>query len=301
MDMGSEIDIKGSVTIVAAAKRTHRAAVPPFFILVLSLAGCADLKAVREFGGQSARLAGYTELTIRFRDTYERERPYLTGEADRLARENDKRRQAAYEDLVSIHQTVSWYMKTLAKLAGDDTFDLSKGVGAMATGIKAWPDLGIEKTQVDAVSNLAKVAASQITSAAQQHAVRRMIREGDPPLQITIEKMVTLVRLYRETHENEKKTVLGFLDVEIPFADSPKERLLAALAVSHAQSKAAEYRLQDQKYVDTEKGLAAIAEGHRQLYEHLDDLSSEQVASMVLRLAKDIETVNDSLQVIRRP
>jgi hypothetical protein len=284
-----------------AARRINRAAVPSFVIVVLSLAaGCADLKAVREFGGQSARLSGYTELTTRFRDTYERERPYLTGEADRLARENDRRRQAAYEDLVRIHQTVSLYMKTLARLAGDDTFDLSKGVAAMATGIKAWPDLGIEKTHVDAASDLAKVAASQITSAAQQHAVRRMIREGNVPLQITIEKMVALVRLYRETHENEKRTVLGFLEVEIPFAESPKERLLAALAASHAQSKAVEYRLADQKYIDAEQGLAAIAEGHRQLCEHLDDLSSERVASTVLKLTKDIETVNDSLQVIRR-
>jgi hypothetical protein len=284
-----------------AGRKTRRATALSCVILTLSLAGCTDLKAVREFGGQSARLAGYTELTTRFRNTYERERPYLTGDADRLAQENDKRRQASYDDLVTIHQTVSLYMKTLARLAGDDTFDLSKGIDAMGTGIKAWPDLGIEEGQVDAVSDLASVVSSWVTSAVQQRAIRQMVKRGNAPLQITLEKMVTLVRLYRETHENEKKTVLGFLEAEILYADSPKDRLLAALATSHRQSKAAEYRLLDQKYADAEKGLLAIAEGHRQLCEHLDELSNERAMSVVLELATDIETVNTSLQVIRHP
>ena len=75
-------------------------------LLTLALVACVNLKEVREYAGQSAELSAYTELTTRFRDTYYREQPYLSGEADRLAQDNDKRRKAAYEDLLKIHQRV---------------------------------------------------------------------------------------------------------------------------------------------------------------------------------------------------
>lgn len=43
-------------------------------ILTVALIGCADLKEVRDFAGESAKLAAYTDLTNRFRDTYKDER-----------------------------------------------------------------------------------------------------------------------------------------------------------------------------------------------------------------------------------
>jgi len=75
--------------------------------LIFILVGCANLKEVGDYAAESAKLSAYTELTTRFRDTYEREQPYLSSEADRIARENDKRRKDAYGDLLQIHQTVS--------------------------------------------------------------------------------------------------------------------------------------------------------------------------------------------------
>jgi hypothetical protein len=133
--------------------------------LLLGLFGCANLEEVQSFAGESAKLSAYTELTTRFRDTYQREKPYLAGEADRIAQSNDKKRKEAYADLVKIHQGVSLYMQVLAKLAGDDRFDLSKPIGALGSGIKAYPDLGIQKSHVDAFFSITKLVSKWAGSA----------------------------------------------------------------------------------------------------------------------------------------
>lgn len=268
-------------------------------LLTFALVSCVNLKEVRDYAGESAKLSAYTELTTRFRDTYEREQPYLSGEADRQAQDNDKRRKAGYEDLLKIHQRVTLYMQTLATLAGENTFDLSKGVDSLAGGIRAYPDLGINEKHVDAISNISKVITKWITSSYQEHAVRDMVKEGDAHLQTTLEGMMSLVRYYRKTNENESKTVLGFFEVEIPFADSPKDKLLATLARVHVQSRTSEYRNAQLKYDDAEKGIKAVAEGHRNLLENIDKLSKDEVKAMISKFAKDIKTIRENLQTVR--
>jgi hypothetical protein len=264
--------------------------------LVFFLVNCANLKGVRDFASESAQLSAYTELTARFRDTYQREQPYLSGEADRLAQENDKKRKAAYGDLLKIHQRVTLYMQTLAKLAGENTFDLSKQIDSLGAGIKAYPDLGVDEKQVDAITNISKVITKWITTAYQEKAVRSMVREGDPHLQTVLDGMMGLVRYYRKTHENEKNTVLGLFEVEIPFADNPKDRLLATLARAQMQSKTSEYVNAQRKYDEAEKGLRSIATGHKKLLENIDKLSVDEVESMISSFAKDIKSIRESLQ-----
>ncbi len=267
--------------------------------LSLTLVGCANLKEVREFAGESAKLSAYTELTNRFRDTYAREEPYLIGQAARIAKENDEKRQTAHKDLLKIHQAATSYMQTLAILAGDESFDLSKSIDSLGNGIKSYPDLGIDKTHVDAVSNIAKIIARWITSKHQERAVRDMIKEGDAPLQTTLDGMIKLVRYYRKTNENEQKSVLGFFEVEIPYLDSSKDKLLASLARVHVKSKKAEYAAFQKKYDNAEKGIKGVAEGHKKLLEDIDNLSKDSVKDAIKKISKDIKSIRENLQTIR--
>lgn len=267
-------------------------------LLIFAISACANLKAVRDYASESAKLSAYTELTTRFRDTYNREQPYLFGQADRLAQENDKRRKAAYDDLIKIHQRVSLYMQTLATLAGENSFDLSKEINSLAGGINAYPDFGIDSKHVDAVSSIAKIVAKWITSAYQERAVRDMVKGGNEPLQTTLQGMEALVRCYKKTNENERKTVLGFFEVEIPFTDSPKDRLLNVLARAHEQTKTAEYKNAELKYDEAEKGIKSIADGHKKLFENIDKLSAEEVKTIISNFAMDIKNIRENLQKI---
>jgi len=267
-------------------------------LLTLCLSSCVNLKGVRDYANESAKLSAYTELTTRFRDTYQREQPYLFGEADRIAKENDKRRRAAYGDLLKIQQRVALYMQTLAKLAGENTFDLSDEIDSLATGIKAYPDLGISDKHVNAVSNISKVIVRWVTTAYQEQAVRNMIREGDADLQMLLDGMIELVRYYKKTNENERNTVLGFFETEIPFADTPKDRLLVVLARAHLQSKESEYDSAGKKYDEAEKGIKSISTGHTRLLENVDRLSADEIEGIISTFAEDIKTIRKNLLAI---
>ncbi|MDB5770346.1 MAG: hypothetical protein JWM42_720 [Burkholderia sp.] len=268
------------------------------FVVLCCVAGCANLEEVQSFAAESAKLSAYAELTVRFRDTYEREKPYLTDEADRIAKDNDKMRKEAYADLVKIHQGVSLYMQTLAKLAGDDTFDLTRPIGTLASGIRAFPDLGIQKSHVDAYFSLTRIITRWTGTGYQLRAVKSMLVEADAPIQTLLDGMLALANYYEKTNENERGTVLGLLEVEIPFANASKDRLLSTLAKAHMQAKSSEYQTAKRKYSEAARGLRSIAEGHRELAANVDKLPDQQTRAMVEKFAKDIQTVRDNLNTI---
>jgi hypothetical protein len=266
--------------------------------LTFILISCTNLKEVRDYASESAKLSAYTELTTRFRDTYEREQPYLYDEADRLAQANDKKRKAAYNDLLQIHKTVSLYMTTLASLAGEDTFDLTKEVDSLANGIKTYPDIGIDEKQVNAISNITKIITKWITSSYQENAVRDMLKESNTDLQTTLNGMLSIVSYYKRTNYNERKDVLGIFEIGLPFTTDPKDRLLAILARVNQQSKIAEYNNAEQKYNDAEKGIKSIIEGHKKLLENVDHLSSDEAKVIISKFAKDIKAIRENLQTV---
>lgn len=234
----------------------------------LILGGCAGnprLHEAREFAAESAKLGGYADLTQRFRDTYLREQPYLSPAAEQRERAADARRRAAYPDLMAIHAAVQLYMQTLGKLADGEAFDLKEPVKAMGAGIKAWPDTGLTDRHVNAYSGLAQLLARAATNPYQKRAVQAMVRDGDQELQALLEAMQNLLRYYDKSSDNERDIVLGMLEVEIPFADTPRDRLLAALAKSHRLAKRNEYRLIGLRHTLAAKHVAAIAAAHKAL------------------------------------
>lgn len=236
------------------------------------LSGCAGnprLQEAREFAAGSAKLGGYADLTQRFRDTYQREQPYLSAAADQRERAADAMRRAAYPDLIAIHEAVQLYMQTLGKLADGEQFDLKEPLKAMGSGIKAWPDTGLSDRHVNAYTGLARLLARAATGSYQERALQSMVRDGEEQLQTLLEAMQNVLRYYDKSSDNERDIVLGMLEVEIAYADTPRDRLLAALAKSHRMAKANEYRLIGLRHTLAAKHVAAIASAHRALAQHL--------------------------------
>ena len=77
----------------------------PLHCIALLLPGCAvNLQEVRDFAAESAKLSAASDMSTRFRATYQREKPYHTPAADPLAKANDARRQRAYDDIGSCQE-----------------------------------------------------------------------------------------------------------------------------------------------------------------------------------------------------
>jgi len=265
------------------------------------LGGCAtpadtvSLGEVREFADASARLGGYGELSRRYRDTYERERPYLSPAADRIARENDARRRAVYDDFVSIQKSLVLYMQTLSLLAGEGRYDLSTQLDDLGTGLKANTESGLQQRHIAAYTGLTRLLTRVIASGYQNRSVATMVRDGDADVQALLEAMITLTRLYNKTNENEKKTVLGIFDVEIPFSTKNQDRMLVTLAKVHYLNKSTEYKLVDKRYDLALQGLTKVALGHQKMRENLNNLSAAEVRKLLGGYGRDLRAIRDAL------
>ncbi len=266
----------------------------------LLLGGCASngpvsLAEVRDFADASARLGGYGELARRYRDTYEREQPYLSPAADRIAKENDARRRAVYDDFVSIQKSVVLYMQTLGVLAGDARYDLSERIDDLGNGLKANTESGLQQRHIAAYTGLTRLLTRVIASGYQARSVETMVRDGDADVQVLLEAMIALTRLYAKTNENEKKTVLGIFDVEIPFSSRNADRMLVTLAKVHYLNKSTEYRLVDKRYDAALQGLTKVALGHQKMREHLNDLRGDEVRRLLAGYGRDLRNLRDAL------
>ncbi|MDN4052201.1 hypothetical protein QPK32_03870 [Massilia sp. YIM B02763] len=276
--------------------------IPLLFVLgvALLLGGCAgtgqvSLAEVREFADASARLGGYGELSRRYRDTYEREQPYLSPAADRIAKENDARRRAVYDDFVSIQKSVVLYMQTLSVLAGDVRYDLSDRIDDLGNGLKANTESSLQQRHIAAYTGLTRLLTRVIASNYQNRSVETMVRDGDADVQVLLDAMIALTRLYAKTNENEKKTVLGIFDVEIPFSAKNADRMLVTLAKVHYLNKSTEYRLVDKRYDVALQGLTKVALGHQKMREHLNDLRSDEFRKQLAAYVRDLRNLRDAL------
>ena len=280
---------------------TARHHLPFLFALCISLllGGCAttnvSLQEVRDFADQSAKLGGYAELSTRFRDTYSREQLYLPPAAERIGKETDVKRRALYEDFISAQKAVVLYMQTLSLLAGDARYDLTDKLDDLGNGIKANVESGLEQKHVVAYIGMTRMLTRVIASGYQGRSVETMVRDGDRDLQTLLDAMLALTRFYAKTNENEKKTILGIFDVEIPFATRPQDRMLVTLAKVHYLNKSAEYKILDKRYELAVQGLTKVSLGHQKLRENLGNLRDEEVRSILASYVRDLQIIRTGL------
>ncbi|OEZ98217.1 hypothetical protein [Duganella sp. HH101] len=237
--------------------------------LLALLGGCASstprMAAVRSFAAQAPQLGAYHELTERYRNTYQREQPFLSAGADARERELDRQRQAACDDFARLQRGVQAYMQALGRLAGDGAYDMEDQVKSLGDGIKAWPDSGLNEHHVSAYAGLTRLVARAATRPMQEAAVQQLMRDGRSSVQQVLEAMHILLTLYGKTSDNEEKIVLGMLETELPFLDPRRDRLLQALARSQQNDKRVEYHLIAARNALAQKNLAAIEQSHRML------------------------------------
>ena len=226
---------------------------PPATGQVLALAD--DAKALQAFG----------ELALRHRDSYARLRPYLNQQQDAREQALDRQRRAMHADVALIQQGLAQYLQALGQLARQDRLALTGEINSAGVAIRAWPDTGIDDREVTAYTILLRVLARMHGEQAQRLGLHQAMRDGDAALQTLVSALSTLLRLYDKAGDNERDIVLGLLETEIAFADTPSQRLLAVLARTMQQSKTDEYRLYGLRHTLVQRQLAALAQDHARL------------------------------------
>ena len=236
---------------------------------LLLLSGCAsartDVAQVRSLAAGAHVLDAFGELSQRHVDSYQRARPYLSSNEDARERLLDAQRRAAQADVARLAHAVRLHLQALGRLANDATFDIEQELASAGVAIRAWPGSGIDDRHVSAYTVLLQQLSRLGGAASQQARLAQLLREGDPPLQALLGALDTLLMLYDKSGDNERDIVLGLLEVEIAYADTPPQRLLAVLAKSLQQSKTDEYRLYGLRHTLARRQLAALGREHARL------------------------------------
>ncbi|MEG1054748.1 MAG: hypothetical protein RSF79_22240 [Janthinobacterium sp.] len=237
--------------------------------LLVALSGCAgpraDLAPVRALAADGKGLQAFGELSQRQLDSYQRLRPYLSPAQDARERQLDAQRRAMQADVAHLLQAVRLYLQALGRLAGADAYDVQSELGSATSAIRAWPGSGIDDRQVTAYAMLLQQLSRLAGTSAQQASVAQALHAGDAPLQALLAALDDLLRLYDKGSDNERDIVLGLLETEIAYADTPQQRLLSVLAKSMQQSKSEEYRLAGLHHTLARRHLAALAREHARL------------------------------------
>jgi hypothetical protein len=262
----------------------------------LLLAACATPPdGVGQFASASARLAADTTLAARFRDTYEREQPYLSKQLEPAAKAADRKRRAAYDDLAGVHRLLAAYMTALARMAGTQPRDFGAAAGALTEAGASLPGSGLTLKHADAYGRVAASLARALAAHYRQGLLKNMVKDNEADVQTLLAGLRDLVELYRKTHENERRTVLGMLDTELAYAGAARDRLLLILGRSHLADKSAEYRAAARKYTQYTRALEAIALGHRTLAEQIDRLDQPALQAMLAVRAAEIDAGQDAM------
>ncbi|MDN2712578.1 hypothetical protein O0880_24475 [Janthinobacterium sp. SUN118] len=237
-------------------------------LLLMLLSGCAThtpLAQVRALAAGDAALTTFNELSQRHVDSYQRARPYLSPAEDARERLLDAQRRAAQADVARLAQAVRLYLQALGRLAHADAYDVQPELAGAGAAIRAWPGSGIDDRHVSAYTLLLQQLSRLGGTASQQARLAQVLHDGDAPLQALLAALDSLLVLYDKSGDNERDVVLGLLDVEIAYADTPQQRLLAVLAKSLQQSKSEEYRQAGLRHTVARRQLAALAREHTRL------------------------------------
>ena len=192
----------------------------------------------------------------------------------------------AQADVARLAHAVRLHLQALGRLANDATFDIEQELASAGVAIRAWPGSGIDDRHVSAYTVLLQQLSRLGGAASQQARLAQLLREGDPPLQALLGALDTLLMLYDKSGDNERDIVLGLLEVEIAYADTPPQRLLLVLAKSMQQSKSEEYRLAGLRHTLARRQLAALGREHARLVAELTTTETPWTDHLAANAAK---------------
>ncbi len=268
-------------------------------LLVVSLSmvgGCADLSEVRTFATEAATLPDeFGAMGQVFQETWNRQEPYLFGDARKLAAENHKKRQAIAADLDLLRSMVDRYLRSLADLAGESRFDRSHQLEELPRGMLAHPQFGLDERHAQAYGQVGNVLARWTAETVQQVTVKDLVIASDAPLQLLLDAMDSLLRVFVKAHDEERKQVLGLFESELPFAEERHDRLLVALGRAKRQSLERAYLQTDLRLQRTAALVRSVSTGHTVLAREADRLSVQEVRLALSAISRDIREIRSTM------
>ena len=281
-----------------------------FALGALSLCGCANLGAVREFASNSARITQYRAATELYLDSAERQLADLPADPrfDATRKHLQALKAVTAEQkatLLKLHATTTGYMKALARLAGDDAYSISSGIKQVSGAIRASNSLGIDADHVRAYDNIVRRVTDWILAAKQARNVRTLVAENGADMDKLLEAMQLATEAYGIVLEQEIQSHELVADyrqaqwsAELPgdaaITPERRETIATLLQRSERADKAAQQQARKAQRAAA-RGIERVRQAHAEMLRNVDRLRSEEVEAQLRAAAADLKSIRASI------
>ncbi len=268
-------------------------------LLAAGLPACASFTGVATFASLSASGAGYDAVTKDYIGAIDRRKQYqpqkFQGELEALKR----RREAQQASLDVLQQTITDYMQGLGGLASGNIRTYDKSLDELSENLKKASLL--DDNERDAVAALSTLLARSVTAVYRQHEIRKLIQDGNQPLQDVVTATRKIVRngIIADL-QVESALVERYYDNFMLAPGNPAEPVAMALAreIKVEVLGSVDNRVQSaQRYNAV---LEKIALGHQYLYDHLDMIGNDKLGRRFTPYIEALRTAYRDLLDIAR-
>jgi hypothetical protein len=268
--------------------------------LLVSLTGCANLSAIREFATISSDAVAYRRLVSDYVAAPARGARYVPPPCTECARQTAERQRQ--EPLLLLEQEVlQAYMEALGALAADDLVDFSTDYDAL--GKAAQNAKLIAANEAEAAGTIAKVLTKAATDHWRQRQLKQIIAQANAPVQVVVAGMQTIMSAFELEVDVEKtKADNYYRTLALEARERPCARCSAPslAAIEEWQVlRVAEIGQRHRSVQGYRAVLSTIGAGHQKLFDERDDLASEDTLRQIKAYSRDLRKAYKALQELR--
>lgn len=261
-------------------------------LLVGSLAGCANLGAIRSYAEKSSSISGYTKLVNDYVNAPKESAPYLPAAQQAQLAEAIKSSSELKEALIARHKIIQSYMESLGRLASDETVVYDKEITSLGKAIQ--DNKFMTQTDATAFTELAKLIAKALTDYWRQKELKSLIKRANQPVQTLIASMRSVVdKNYVNALNTEERAIKGYYDDIL--ADSKDPAGKEALKEIKNQ-RLAVIEIRRKEIVIYSKALSDIGGGHQELFKNLEQLDAKAVLDQMVTYARYLQNAKNALE-----
>lgn len=259
-------------------------------LLMVFVAGCANLGAIRNFADQSSDIAGYTKL-VNYYVNAPKEIAQYQPAMGRQGSSSELTRKGQKEALLARHKIIQTYMDALGQLAADEAVVYDKEVTALGNALQN--NQFMDKTEATAFIALGNLIAKAATDAWRQRRLRDIIKQGNAPVQAMVISMQKIVEKGYAGALEAESIAIGKYYAKIDAQSSDAAGKQALMEWKAAHLSVIETRWEEAAIYA--KALGKIAAGHQELYNNLNRLDAKEVLDQMTVYARYLRDAKNAL------
>ncbi|WP_143007641.1 MULTISPECIES: hypothetical protein [Nitrosospira] len=268
-------------------------------LLTAGISGCASFKEVRTFASLSVNAAGYETLTRDYIGALDRRKQYQPQKFHGDLETMKIRREAQRASLNLLQQTVTDYMQGLGNLAAGDIRTFDRSLDDLSSSLNEATLL--DRNEKEAIGALSTLLARTVTTLYRQHEMKRLIHDGNQPLQDVIAATRKIVKSGIVADLQTESALAGrYYDNFMLAPDNPVEPVAMALA-KEARVEAldrVDNRIRSAQRYDAV--LEKIAGGHQYLYDHRNRIGQDDFGRQFKPAIDELRTAYRNLLDVSR-